>query len=78
MTVENLFDHIHFLPDRISYFDKTNNIQDTVEISGTTLLGEKVILHDNYYDFIAEYSDREVTDWNLWFYGDFKVEVDFK
>ncbi len=35
-------------------------------------------LNTDYYDFIDKYGDREVTDWNLWFDGGFKVEVDFK
>lgn len=78
MTVEELFDHIHFLPDRIVYFDKTNNVEDTVEIGVQTVTGEKIILHDSYYEFLAEYKNREVMDWDLWFYGDFKVDVSFK
>lgn len=83
MTVKKLFDHIHFLPDRISYFDKTNNVEDVIKIF--VRVEDKIrynidykIRYTDYYDFIDKYGDREVTDWNLWFDGGFSVEVGFK
>ena len=81
MTVEDLLNHIDFYPDKISFYDSRENVQDTIEIT-VVRYGTGYLSHDSYFEFKDEYGERKVTHWRLMtddgFNRNIILEVDFK
>lgn len=66
MNVQELFDHFRCLFDKIVYFDKTNNIEDSVYIESTALIdGEmtRAYSQEKQEEFLGEYGDFDVVEW---------------
>lgn len=62
MTVRELLNHFSFLFNRIVFLDKTNNIQDTAY---TFMINSREQTIKNYTEFLNEYGEYEVTDWEV-------------
>ncbi len=60
MTVDELFDKFTVYFDKIVYFDEANNIEDTIDLKN----GDDFLIM-KYDDFLEEYGDCEITDWNF-------------
>ena len=62
MTVEELLKHFRFYFDKIVFFNKTHNIQDTAHLYEIDSLEQTV---NNETEFLNEYGDYKVTDWKV-------------
>lgn len=65
MTVNELFDHFTSFPDEITFYDPKENVQDSVHVALITDEGETEYDCDGYCDFLDEYGNRIVEDWNF-------------
>lgn len=75
MTVEELLDHFEFIPNEISYYDVSENVQDVVRFVMEEFDGDLEVDHDLYSDFVYEHGQKEVVTWSFDYGSVLKLEM---